>query len=119
MSSIGVTGSSGDPGDLLGWKRRGERLLRVRGLPDTVIRPGWFDAGDANELRAELRQGDATSYGPVRREDVAEALGDWGTAFDAVTADTPGSLDGAADSTELSLDREPEQVRADLQRLTR
>jgi uncharacterized protein YbjT (DUF2867 family) len=74
MSSIGVTGTGGSSRDLLNWKRRGERLLRVSGLPYTIVRPGWFDAGSGSQQCVELRQGDRTEYGPVRREHVAETL---------------------------------------------
>src|SRR4051794_41689926 len=74
MSSIGVTGSGGTSRGLLDWKHRGERLLRASGLPYTTVRPGWFDAGSGSEQRIDLRQGDRTEYGPVRREHVAEVL---------------------------------------------
>ncbi|WP_457189224.1 SDR family oxidoreductase [Nocardioides sp. P5_E3] len=74
MSSIGVTGTGGGSRELLDWKRRGERLLRVSGLSYTIVRPGWFDAGTGTETRVDLRQGDATEYGPVRREHVAQTL---------------------------------------------
>ncbi|MDO4631661.1 MAG: SDR family oxidoreductase [Corynebacterium sp.] len=138
MSSIGVTNN--DAVELLIWKRRGERLLRSSGLPYTIIRPGWFDAGSEDEQRAELRQGDGTEYGSVRRVDVAEALvqatflsealyrtvelfsvpGDplenWEEAFDKATPDAAGALDGIKDTTTLPLDREPHRVVDDLYR---
>ena len=119
MSSIGVTAPTGGARDILDWKRRGERLLRASGLPYTIVRPGWFDAGTASERRADLRQGDRIDYGPVRREDVAHALvqalhaptaigrtvevfsvdgpplEDWADAFAATDPDTLGPLDGA------------------------
>jgi uncharacterized protein YbjT (DUF2867 family) len=63
MSSIGVTGNGGSSRELLDWKRRGERLLRASGLPYTVARPGWFDAGSGREQHADVRQGDRTSTG--------------------------------------------------------
>jgi uncharacterized protein YbjT (DUF2867 family) len=140
MSSIGVTATGGSSRDLLTWKRRGERLLRASGLPYTVVRPGWFDAGTGTEQRVDLRQGDATEYGPVRREHVAETLAmavrtpeagkrtvevfsvdgppvtDWSAAFAAATPDPAGALDGAKDRSSLPLDNEPEQVRTDLRR---
>lgn len=138
MSSIGVTGTGRGSRDLLDWKRRGERLLRASGLPYTVVRPGWFDAGTGAELRIDLRQGDSTEYGPVRREHVAETLvqalhaptatgrtvevfsvdgppvTDWPGAFAVTDPDPSGSLDGAHDAPGLPLEREPERVRADL-----
>jgi uncharacterized protein YbjT (DUF2867 family) len=140
MTSIGVTGSGGSSRELLDWKQRGERLLRSRGLPYTIVRPGWFDAGTGSEQHVDLRQGDRTEYGPVRREHVAEvlvqalrtpsALGktvevfstdgapvtDWGSAFAAATPDQPGALDGAEDRPGVPPDREPAGVQADLRR---
>ena len=74
MSSIGVIATAGSSRELLSWKRRGERLLRASGLPYTIVRPGWFDAGTATEQHIDLRQGHLTDYGPVRREHVAETL---------------------------------------------
>lgn len=138
MSSIGVTGSGGSSRDLLNWKRRGERLLRASGLPYTIVRPGWFDAGSGNQERADLRQGDDVDYGPVRREHVAEVLvqalntpaavgrtlevfssegqpiADWAAAFASLVGDEPMSLDGAKDRTTLPIEHEPSRVRADL-----
>jgi len=141
MSSIGVTATSGSSRDLLSWKHRGERLLRASGLPYTIVRPGWFDAGTGTEQHVDLRQGDLTDYGLVRREHVAEtlvqalntpaairrtvevfstdgpAITDWETAFAGTDADQPGSLDGAHDRPGRPADSEPEPVRADLSRL--
>jgi uncharacterized protein YbjT (DUF2867 family) len=142
MTSIGVTGTGGSSRDLLTWKRRGERLLRAGGLPYTIVRPGWFDPGTGTEQHIDLRQGDATEYGPVRRVHVAEALvqalrtptavgrtvevfstdgpaiADWAAAFAATDADQPGALDGIHDRTDLPLEAEPERVRADVRRHT-
>jgi uncharacterized protein YbjT (DUF2867 family) len=143
MTSIGVTATGGSSRDLLNWKRRGERLLRASGLPYTIVRPGWFDAGTGTEQHVDLRQGDLVDYGPVRRKHVAEtlvqalrtptatgrtvevfstdgpAVTDWDAAFAATDADQPGSLDGAHDRAGLPLDREPERVRTDLRRFQR
>jgi uncharacterized protein YbjT (DUF2867 family) len=140
MSSIGVTGTGGSPRDLLNWKRRGERLLRASGLPYTIVRPGWFDAGTGTEQHVDLRQGDSTEYGPVRRAHVVEtlvqalrtqaatsrtvevfstagpAITDWDAAFAGTDKDQTGSLDGAHDRTGLPVDREPDRVRTDLRR---
>jgi len=140
MSSIGVTASTGQSGDILSWKRRGERLLRVSGQPYTIVRPGWFDAGTGTEQHIDLRQGDTTEYGPVRRDHVAEVITqalhtpdatrrtvevfstdglvmkDWTAAFAATTPDTPGSLDGALDQPGPTIQQEPDAVRADLRR---
>ncbi len=138
MSSIGVTGGGGTARELLDWKRRGERLLRASGLPYTIVRPGWFDAGDGDEQRVDLRQGDRTEYGPVRREHVADVLvhalrtqsalartvevfstrgapvSDWEAAFTATSPDAPGALDGILDRQGAPLEREPARVQADL-----
>lgn len=143
MSSIGVTGTGGSSRDLLDWKRRGERLLRASGLPYTVVRPGWFDAGTGTETRLALRQGDATEYGPVRREHVAQTLAhaihepgavgrtvevfstdgpaitNWDAAFGGTDADEPGALDGAHDRPGPQVDREPDRIRTDLHRFQR
>jgi uncharacterized protein YbjT (DUF2867 family) len=140
MSSIGVTGTGGSSRELLDWKRRGERLLRSSGLPYTIVRPGWFDAGSGQEARADLRQGDGTQYGPVRREHVAEVLvqairtksalartvevfssdgapiSDWATAFATAEPDVPDALDGARDRPGPPLEREPERLQADVRR---
>jgi uncharacterized protein YbjT (DUF2867 family) len=137
MSSIGVTASTGQSRDILGWKRRGERLLRASGLPYTIVRPGWFDAGTGTEQHVDLRQGDTTEYGPVRREHVGEVITqalyaseatrrtvevfttdgpvikDWPAAFAATAPDVPGSLDGALDRPGPDLQQEPDSVRAD------
>ena len=142
MTSIGVTGTGGSSRDLLTWKRRGERLLRASGLRYTSVRPGWFDAGSGTEQHVDLRQGDQTEYGPVRRIHVVETLvqalrtpaavgrtvevfstdgppvTDWDATFTATEADQPGALDGIRDPTDLPLEAEPESVRADLQRHT-
>jgi uncharacterized protein YbjT (DUF2867 family) len=140
MSSIGVTGTGGSSRALLDWKRRGERLLRASGLPYTIVRPGWFDAGGGSQTRVELRQGDTTEYGPVRREHVAQTLAhaihepgavgrtvevfstdgpsitDWDATFAVTDADQPGSLDGAHDRPGLPVDHEPDRIPTDLRR---
>lgn len=140
MSSIGVTTTGGSSRELLNWKRRGERLLRASGRPYTIVRAGWFDAGTGTEQHIDLRQGDLTVYGPVRREHVAETLvqalrtpqatartvevfstdgpqvTDWDAAFAATDADQPNAIDGAHDRPGLPPDQEPERVRTDLHR---
>lgn len=121
MSSIGVTGSGGTSRGLLDWKRRGEQVLRASGLPYTIVRPGWFDAGTGTEPHVDLRQGDRIDYGPVRRVHVAEVIAqslrtlaatgrtvevfssagppvtDWTAAFASTDPDTAGSVDGVHD----------------------
>lgn len=143
MSSIGVTHSDNASRALLRWKQRGERLLRASGLPYTIVRPGWFDAGNASDQRVDLKQGDQVEYGPVRRRHVAQTLvealhapsakgktlevfttpgepiSDWTAAFEALKGDEPGALDGTKDEPGPPLDVEPSHVLADLQRWTR
>jgi uncharacterized protein YbjT (DUF2867 family) len=143
MSSIGVTGTGGSARSLLDWKRRGERLLRASGLPYTVVRPGWFDAGTGREAHVDLRQGDTTDYGPVRREHVAQTLAhalhtpgaigrtvevfstdgppitDWDAAFADTEGDDVTSLDGARDPRGPVVDQEPVRIGTDLRRFQR
>jgi uncharacterized protein YbjT (DUF2867 family) len=140
MSSIGVTAAGGSSRELLDWKRRGERLLRASGLPYTIVRPGWFDAGPGTEQHVDLRQGDLTEYGPVHRQHVAETLAhaihrpeaegrtvevfstdgppvtDWAVAFADTDPDRAGALDGVHDRPGPPLDDEPARVRHDLHR---
>lgn len=140
MSAIGVTGPLRHFGDVLDWKLRAERLLRVSGLPYTIVRPGWFDHHGPDQRRALLQQGDTTGEGPVRRTDIAEALiralelpeaqgrtvelfaqeGEplehWADAFAAMDPDVSSRLDAVHDRETLPLDDEPAEIRADLER---
>lgn len=52
MTAIGVTrrGSTHD------WKRRSERLVRASGNGYTIVRPGWFDCNDDDQLEITLLQ---------------------------------------------------------------
>ena len=117
------------------WKRRSERLVRLSGAPYTIVRPSWFSPGAGKHLVIE--QGDAGS-GAVSREDVAEVLirslltdeaagktfelyatageatSDWAGLFGTAIADTAGALDGAKDTENLPLDKEPDPVREDV-----
>jgi hypothetical protein len=76
------------------------------------VRPGWFDAGTGSERRVDLH-GDATEYGPLRREHVAETLAQ---ALRVPTAVGPDL--STHDRTSLTFDHEPARVRADLRRWT-
>ncbi|MCU1533020.1 MAG: NAD-dependent epimerase/dehydratase [Arthrobacter sp.] len=136
MTSINVTRSdNGAYQDLLDWKRRSERLVRLSGAPYTIIRPSWFDPGAGKRLVIE--QGD-TGSGAVSREQVAETLirslltdeavgktfelyatagavtTDWTGLFDTAVPDAAGALDGARDTGNLPLEKEPAPVREDL-----
>ena len=137
MTSIYMTRADGAYADLLTWKRRSERLVRVSGAPYTIVRPSWFDRVSRGDDRLVLEQGDAGDGG-VSREQIAEVLvrsllhddalgrtfelyagpgqapADWDALFGALDADAPGDVDGAHDRRNLPVDAEPAQVRADL-----
>jgi uncharacterized protein YbjT (DUF2867 family) len=75
MTAIGATRRS--PGH--DWKRRGERLVRASGLPYTIVRPGWFDYNDADQLSLVMLQGDRRQAGTpadgvISRRQIAEVL---------------------------------------------
>ncbi|QND45597.1 SDR family oxidoreductase (plasmid) [Rhizobium lusitanum] len=139
MTSIGVTDRRGAHD----WKRRGERLVRASGLPYTIVRPGWFDYNDANQLRLLLLQGDKRQSGTPRdgviaRRQLAEVLvrsltsdealrktfelvaetgsapDDFDRLFDAMDADEVGALDAVHDVANMPLAQEPTLVAEDL-----
>jgi uncharacterized protein YbjT (DUF2867 family) len=142
MTTIGVTDRKGAHD----WKRRGERLIRVSGLPYTIVRPGWFDMNDPDQHRLVLLQGDKRqsgtpndgvvsrrqlayvliwslqSQGAVRKtfELVAE-LGAQQKDLDAAAArldpDDSDGLDAAHDLENMPLDKEPPRVREELERV--
>ena len=54
MTSIGVTNRTGAYNratEAHDWKRRSERLVRASGHPYAIVRPGWFDYNQPDELR--------------------------------------------------------------------
>jgi uncharacterized protein YbjT (DUF2867 family) len=139
MTSIGAT----VPGGTHDWKRRGERLVRASGNSYTIVRPGWFDYNDADQLAITLLQGDdrragSPSDGVIARHQIArvlidslaseaadrttlELVAEHGPAqsslepvFGALDKDVPGSIDGVRDRDNMPLAREPESVRQDL-----
>jgi len=139
MTAISVTDRVGAHD----WKRRAERLVRASGRPYTIVRPGWFDYNEPDQHRLVMLQGDRRNArtpedGVVARRQLAEVLvaaltapdadrktfelvADHGPApaelqplFKELAADPPGSLDGAADQTNMPLDDEPENVQNDL-----
>jgi uncharacterized protein YbjT (DUF2867 family) len=59
MTAIGVTAQA----DYYDWKRRNERLVRASGNPYAIVRPGWFDYNDKNQLQITLLQGDTRHAG--------------------------------------------------------
>ena len=153
MTAIGVTGRPRNadgtvPDDAItdahAWKRRGERLVRASGRPYTIVRPGWFDYNDPDELDLRMLQGDTRhaggpSDGVISRWQIAQVLVSALTSPDAdhktlelvaehgpaptdltplladLAADAPGSLDAALDQANMPLDDEPGSVRDDLE----
>ena len=77
MTAIGVTKRSGGHD----WKRRGERLVRASGNAYTIVRPGWFDYNDDDQLQITLLQGDtrlagSPADGVIARHQIARVLVD-------------------------------------------
>jgi uncharacterized protein YbjT (DUF2867 family) len=77
MSAIGVANVG--QGDLLDWKRRGERLVRASGHDFTIARPGWFDMQSADHQSLHLFQGEqrwsmTPDVGVVGRQQIARVL---------------------------------------------
>jgi uncharacterized protein YbjT (DUF2867 family) len=146
MTAIGVTNREGEYNrrtESADWKRRGERLVRVSGLPYTIVRPGWFDYNKPDEHRLVLLQGDRRhagdpSDGVISRRQIAEVLVSSVTAeearrktfelvatkgpaqhdlrvlFEALEPDPPGALDAILDLENMPLSEEPQRVRDEL-----
>jgi uncharacterized protein YbjT (DUF2867 family) len=139
MSAIGVTDRKG----VHDWKRRGERLLRVSGLPYTIVRPGWFDYNKPDQHRIIMLQGDRRQSGTprdgviasvqiarmlVRSLDIAAATSktleliaehgdeqeDYAQLFAFLESDVAGGLDGIHDASNMPLSEEPSFVQEDL-----
>lgn len=139
MTSIGVTNRH----DLSDWKRRGERLVRASGNDYTIVRPGWFDYNDADQLRITMRQGDtrwsgSPADGVIARRQIARVLvdsltnpeavrrtlelvaehgaeqSDLSPLFAALDPDPTGSIDGVHDRPTMPVEEEPQRVRDDL-----
>jgi uncharacterized protein YbjT (DUF2867 family) len=144
MTAIGVTVRS----DGHDWKRRGERLVRASGNGYTIVRPGWFDYNDDDQLQIQLLQGDnrragSPADGAVARHQIARVLVDSLTSpaadhltfelvaergpeqdsleplFAAVAKDPVGAVDGVGDRDNLPVDSEPADVHADLREVAR
>ncbi|GAB2454634.1 uncharacterized protein YbjT (DUF2867 family) [Conyzicola lurida] len=142
MTAIGVTrrGNSHD------WKRRGERLVRASGNAYTIVRPGWFDYNDADQLEITLLQGDtrhaaSPADGVVARRQIARVLvdslasdaadhltfelvaergaeqADLEPVFAALDSDPVGTIDGVRDEGNMPASSEPRSVLADLSSL--
>ncbi len=146
MTAIGVTNRTGTYNrttEAHDWKRRSERLVRVSGLPYTIVRPGWFDYNRPDQHRLTLLQGDThqagdASDGVVARRQIAEVLvhslishratrktfelvaatgpapEDFDRLFAPLKADPPDALDGVHDTPNMPLNDEPQRVRDDL-----
>jgi uncharacterized protein YbjT (DUF2867 family) len=139
MTSIGVTGR----GNTHDWKRRSERLVRTSGNDYTIVRPGWFDYNDDDQLQITLLQGDtrhagSSADGVIARHQIARVLvdslasdtadhltvelvaergqaqDDLEPVFASLDKDSPGSLEGVRDQANMPAESEPERVRADL-----
>ena len=142
MTAIGVTGR----GSTHDWKRRGERLVRVSGNSYTIVRPGWFDVNDDDQLQITLLQGDtrhagSPADGVIARHQIARVLvdslasdaadhltfelvaehgpaeDDLEPAFARLDKDPLGSVDGIRDQANMPAEAEPERVRRDLSAL--
>jgi uncharacterized protein YbjT (DUF2867 family) len=139
MTAIGVTKHT--PGH--DWKRRGERLVRVSGLPYTIVRPGWFDYNGPDEHRLVMLQGDTRwasdpSDGVVSRAQIAQVLlasltsqvadrktlelvaesgaaqSDLEPLFAALRPDPVDALDAVLDRDNMPLAGEPREVVTEL-----
>ena len=139
MTAIGVTKHTRGHD----WKRRGERLVRASGMPYTIVRPGWFDYNDDDQLRLVMLQGDRrwagdSSDGVVSRVQIAQTLvasltspagnrktlelvaeggpaqSDLEPLFAALEPDRLGEIDGVQDRPNMPLEQEPPEVVAEL-----
>ena len=145
MTSIGVTNrdsSYNRSSEAHDWKRRSERLVRVSGMPYTIIRPGWFDYNGPDEHKLVLLQGDkrqsgTPSDGAISRRQLAEVLvrslssdaavrrtfelvstkgaaqEDFDALFGNLDPDPPGAVDGVHDPANMPVDEEPGRIRDD------
>lgn len=146
MTSIGVTNRDGQYNratEAHDWKRRGERLVRASRMPYTIVRPGWFDYNDDDQLRVTLLQGDKRhagdpSDGVISRQQIADVLvaslttdAAVGKTFELVAEkgaeqksleplfaeldpDQPNRLDGLWDRNNMPIQSEPQHVLDDL-----
>ncbi len=150
MTAIGVTNRTGaynQSNEVHDWKRRAERLVRLSGLPYTIVRPGWFDYNKADEhslvfLQGDTRKAGNSSDGVIARSQIAEVLvhslssadalsktfelvatkgpaqADMNALFAALAPDAPGELDAVRDTDNQPLAKEPQRVQDDSQSLS-
>lgn len=146
MTAIGVTNrdsSYNRSTESHDWKRRAERLVRLSGLPYTIVRPGWFDYNGADEHKLVLLQGDtrragSPQDGAVARAQIAKILvrsltseqalrktfelvavkgtgqNNLDELFAALDADSEEGVDAVRDTPNQPLDKEPQRVLDDL-----
>ncbi|CCH88539.1 NAD-dependent epimerase/dehydratase (fragment) [Modestobacter italicus] len=117
--------------------------MRASGRAYTIVRPGWFDANDADQLNLVMLQGDrrwagSPADGVVSRRQIAQVLitsltsaaGDRKTLelvaehgpapinldplFAALQADPVDALDAVLDTDNMPPAAEPNRVRAEL-----
>jgi uncharacterized protein YbjT (DUF2867 family) len=139
MTSIGVTGR----GATHDWKRRSERLVRASGNDYTIVRPGWFDYNDPDQVQITMLQGDtrhagSPADGVIARAQIARVLVDSLTSdaanrktlelvaergpaqqdldpiFAALDPDPVPSLDGVRDEGNMPIPSEPQRVQDDI-----
>jgi len=142
MTSIGVTNRNSSYNrstEAHDWKRRSERLIRMSGLPYTIVRPGWFDCNSADEQKLVFRQGDlhhtgTPKDGAVARMQIARVLvtsltsesaknktfelvtskgteqPDLNPLFAELKSDQSNGLDGILDAPNMPIDEEPKRV---------
>lgn len=142
MTAIAVTDRKGAHD----WKRRAERLIRASGMPYAIVRPGWFDYNDADQLMPVMLQGDHCQSGTPRdgviaRRQVAKILvkslfcaaadkktfeliakkGREPQSFEALfanlDADTGNTVDAVHDAANMPLSEEPSSVIVELQQM--
>jgi uncharacterized protein YbjT (DUF2867 family) len=150
MTAIGVTNRTGSYNrstESHDWKRRAERLVRMSGLPYTIVRPGWFDSNADDEhqlvfLQGDTRQAGNSSDGAIARSQLAEVLvhsltsdqalrktfelvsakgsaqKDLNPLFAALDADPEGGFDGVRDTPNQPMEKEPQSVLDDLRALS-
>jgi len=143
MTAIGVTRR----GNTHDWKRRGERLIRASGNPYSIVRPGWFDYNESDQLEITLLQGDtrhagSPADGVIARHQIARVLvdsiasaaadrltfelvaergdaqPDLEPVFAALDKDAPRTFDGVRDDRNMAATAEPDRVRRDLAAIT-
>jgi uncharacterized protein YbjT (DUF2867 family) len=142
MTTVGVTDRKGAHD----WKRRGERLIRLSGLPYTIVRPGWFDFNAPNQNRIVMLQGDTRQSGTpqdgvIGRTQIAQVLlwslrsevalnktfelsaeaglrqKDLDIVARQLDPDVSGALDAIRDAANMPIEAEPTRIRDELDRV--